>query len=192
MGNMSNPCLNRWGSNTYWSVFWYSDNYYAKNLQQDRIFEKLLNIYLFYGLQTKKTLFFNNYWFYSKHSLSTTKYLKNPQLVNLRHYFRWYEHYDSGLGKRYKDCLRTHTQDVYMMRIWIMKFVNWVVINVYWFKPVKGTDVMDRSYDKPRLTYDHTFLTLPKKTNATNIHRLKLITSQHFFKLINQKLYYKF
>ena len=190
MGNMSNPCLNRWGSSTFWSVFWYSDNYYAKNLQQDRIFEKLLNIYLFYGLQTKSTFFLSNYWFYSK-PLNSNLSLKSP-MENPNNYFRWFEYHDSGLGKKFKDCLREKTTDVYMMKLWILKFVNWIVINVYWFKPIKGPEPLNRHRDFKRSTYDHTFLSIGRENNTTNIHRLKLLASQHFFKLINQKLYYKF
>lgn len=187
---MSNPCLNRWGSSTFWSVFWYSDNYYAKNLQQDRIFEKLLNIYLFYGLQTKSTFFLSNYWFYSK-SFNSNLSLKSP-MTNLNNYFRWFEYYDSGLGKKFKDCLREKTTDVYMMKLWILKFVNWIVINVYWFKPIKGPEPLNRHRDLKRSTHDHTFLSIGRENNTTNIHRLKLLASQHFFKLLNQKLYYKF
>lgn len=190
MGNMSNPCLNRWGSSIYWSVFWYSDNYYAKNLQQDRIFEKLLNIYLFYGLQTKTTFFFSNYWFYSK---VANVNLKTQALVTpTNNYYRWFEYYDSGLGKKFKDCLRIKTTDVYMMKLWILKFVNWIVINVYWFKPVKGKESADRYQFNVRAPYDYTFVNLGQNNNSTNIRRLKLLTSQHFLKNLNQKLYYKF
>lgn len=186
---MSNPCLNRWGSSIYWSVFWYSDNYYAKNLQQDRIFEKLLNIYLFYGLQTKTTFFLSNYWFYSKafSSAAVTKSL----ITSSNNYYRWFEYFDSGLGKKLQDCLRVQTRDVYMMKLWILKFVNWIVINVYWFKPIKGKESHGHQIEKRR-PVDYTLLTLGRKNTSTNIHRLKTLTSQHFFKLVNNKLYYKF
>ena len=187
---MSNPCLNRWGSSIYWSVFWYSDNYYAKNLQQDRIFEKLLNIYLFYGLQTKTTFFLSTYWFYSN-SLNTTNSSKSL-ITSPNNYYRWFEYFDSGLGKKFKDCLRTKTNDVYMMKLWILKFVNWIVINVYWFKPIKGKESPNRYQLKARPSFDYTFLYLGRKINSTNIHRLKVLTSQHFFKLLSKKLYYKF
>jgi len=187
---MSNPCLNRWGSSIYWSVFWYSDNYYAKNLQQDRIFEKLLNIYLFYGLQTKTTFFLSNYWFYSKTFNTTT--LTKSLISSPNNYYRWFEYFDSGLGKKFKDCLRIKTNDVYMMKLWILKFVNWIVINVYWFKPIKGKESDNRYQLKDRHSKDYTFLSIGRKNTSTNIHRLKTLTSQHFFKLINSKLYYKF
>ncbi len=187
---MSNPCLNRWGSSIYWSVFWYSDNYYAKNLQQDRIFEKLLNIYLFYGLQTKTTLFLSTYWFYSK-TLNTNSSSKGL-VSSPNNYYRWFEYFDSGLGKKFKDCLRVKTRDVYMMKLWILKFVNWIVINVYWFKPIKGQESTNRYQFKTRNPVDYTFLNLGRKGSSTNVHRLKTLTSQHFFKLANQKLYYKF
>ena len=187
---MSNPCLNRWGSSIYWSVFWYSDNYYAKNLQQDRIFEKLLNIYLFYGLQTKTTFFLSTYWFYSK-TLNTNSSSKGL-VSSPNNYYRWFEYFDSGLGKKFKDCLRVKTRDVYMMKLWILKFVNWIVINVYWFKPIKGQESTNRYQFKTRNPVDYTFLNLGRKGSSTNVHRLKTLTSQHFFKLTNQKLYYKF
>ena len=188
MGNMSNPCLNRWGSNIYWSVFWYSDNYYAKNLQHDRLFEKLLNIYLFYGLQSKTTFFLSNYWFYSKTQCESSQKL----IVSNHNYYRWFEYYDSGLGKKFKDCLRAKTTDVYLMKLWILKFVNWIVINVYWFKPIKGKESVDRYQLNQSNPHDYTYVSIGRNNNSTNIKRLKFLTSQYFYKLVNQKLYYKF
>ena len=187
MGNMSNPCLNRWGSNTYWSVFWYSDNFYSKNLQHDRLFEKLLNIYLFYGLQTKTTFFLSKYWFYFSNKQALV-----DRRASVKNYYRWFEHYDYGLGKKVQDCLRIKTADVYMMKFWILKFVNWIVINVYWFKPVKGQNSLTNNTFSSRMPYDYTYVSLGRKNASTNIRRLKTLTSQHFFQLTNKRLYYRF
>ena len=63
MGNMSNPTVNRWGSNSIWYHFWYADTIYAKQVNQDKIFSQLIDVYLIYGLESHYHHFNNAYWF---------------------------------------------------------------------------------------------------------------------------------
>ena len=57
---------------------------------------------------------------------------------------------------------------------------------------MKGKESADRYQFNVRAPYDYTFVNLGQNNNSTNIRRLKLLTSQHFLKNLNQKLYYKF
>ena len=33
--------------------------------------------------------------------------------------------------------IRKSTKDIYPMKLWIFKYHNWILINFYWFKPIK-------------------------------------------------------
>ena len=123
---MSNPCINRWGLNTFWYRFWYSDHQYASNLQQDRVFTKLLNIYFNYGIELPKSIFFNSYWYHK-----TLKPTNTPQ------YYRFSTFKNATLGLHSSYRLRSSVNDVYPMKLWLFKYNNWILINFYWFQPFK-------------------------------------------------------
>ena len=128
---MSNPCLNRWGSNIYWNSMWYSDTRYSFNLKQDLIIEDLIQTYLYYGLKIQTTLFWNPYWY--KLNFSS---LKLPVKLSWRYYNK-VTHFDVLTEDMIYYYLRTKQKDLYFMKLWIMKFANWIVINLYWFQPKK-------------------------------------------------------
>lgn len=183
VGNMSNPSLNRWGSNIYWSVLWYSDTFYSKNLQQDLIFDKLLNIYLIYGIQTTNNIFYKKYWFYS----NTAIVLNEHRLLN-NNYYRWFTKIDPISKENFSYSLRKTTIDIYRMKFWLLKFANWVVINVYWFQPIKKAI----SYTQKTKKKQYDYFNSPITKTSINTQRFKVLTSKTFFKLSERKLYYKF
>jgi hypothetical protein len=126
MGNMGNTLLNRWGVNTFWQHFWYADKYYSKKIQQDEIFIKLINIYLYFGLESSKSFFFNNYWF-SNLSFSSNQW----------RYFRFAKHRHHLTSSSTIYRLRVGPSDVLPMKIWLLRYDRWLIINAYWFQPTK-------------------------------------------------------
>jgi hypothetical protein len=60
---MSNPSINRWGLNLFWYRFWYNDKKNSLIVNQDNLFNKLMLIYIHYGLLLPNNIFLNNYWF---------------------------------------------------------------------------------------------------------------------------------
>ena len=177
MGNMSNPSINRWGVNTFWYSFWYSDTRYSENLKQDSLFIKLLNIYLYYGVNISSNIFSNSYW-YSKQftflqfpSYSRQLTVKNPLLQTQSSY-----------------SLRQKTESIYPMKLWLLKYNNWIVINLYWFQPLKKKNANLKT--KTVMTRD--LFTVPELPTMTSVRKLKTIFSIKFFNQLNQKLYYQF
>jgi hypothetical protein len=59
---MSNPSINRWGLNLFWYKYWFTDKNNALVIHQDNIINKLMLIYLHFGLFFTKNIFFNKYW----------------------------------------------------------------------------------------------------------------------------------
>jgi len=126
MGNMSNPCINRWGLNTFWHNFWYADFNYSYNQKQDKIFSTLIQIFLFNGVNLTYNLFANQYW-----------YSKNYSQLSTKSYQRWITRKPNQFGEIMRYSLRQEADCVFPMKIWILKYSHWVVINQYWFQPLK-------------------------------------------------------
>ena len=125
---MSNPCINRWGLNAFWHHFWYSDSRYALNLQQDKIFTDLVQVYLTYGSNAQNSLFWNNFWY---------KTSKSPAHSGLQLYYRWLTVHNEALKMTTTYRLRLHSEETFQTRVSVLRFSSWWVINLYWFQPDK-------------------------------------------------------
>jgi hypothetical protein len=176
--NLSNPCLNRWGFNIFWTKFWYSDNFYSQNLQHDIFFEKLIYTYLTYGISLSKKNITNAFWFAK--DLSSLLIWPNS-------YYRWYtrlssldEH--SGFYK-----IRKSLTDIYYMRCWVFKFMNWTVINIYWFRSTKTNKLSFLQKNKIL----NQFSTIPSKDKIT-LKRLKFFISKDLAHFLSRRFFYKF
>ena len=154
---MSNPTINRWGSNSIWYHFWYADTAYAKQVNQDKIFSQLIEIYLIYGLESHYHHFNNIYWF------------RKPRKCYPAHsYFRSLVLRKEAIGMETKYRLRVGVEDVYKMRIWILRYNRWFIINMYWFQPYKKRPVVGKIISKiPR-----NYVSLKKTTHTTSYQRL--------------------
>lgn len=129
---MGYPVITRLGINQFWYKHWYSDNNKAVNIQQDKIFTDLILMYLNYGLTYYNNIFFHEY-FFSKHS-------KKDRLLNLTHknkYYRRYFYTNTLLTIEHTYLLRKHSGEYFPMRMWHIKYNNWLVITFNCFKPLK-------------------------------------------------------
>jgi len=177
MGNMSNPAVNRWGINTFWYKFWYSDTNYSSNLTQDTIITKLIHIYLFYGLNNSRNIFLNAYWFYT-----------SVKALDLNRYYRVVPEKKTAFGVNPEYRLRYSVQDVYPMKIWILRYGGWFIFNFYWFQPPKVKKF--RSTGRKRTRFDqYRFIDTP---SPTSVRRLKTLLSYTFIKTLRLKKLYHF
>lgn len=158
LGNMSNPLINRWGSNLIWYHFWYADKTYGKQVQQDRIFSKLLEMYLTYGIETHYNHFTSIYWYKKiKKNIPVTSYYRHVTitrpLIRITTTFR----------------LRKSMIDYYRMRIWILRYSNWLIINMYWFHPNKNKKMVQKVIQK---NIEHDFISTRNNLKPTSYRRL--------------------
>lgn len=178
MGNVSNPSINRWGVNTLWYSFWYSDISYSLNLKHDRIIKQLLNDYLHHGLSLPTLIFFSPYWY-------------QTQLIpkNQPGYFRWLTTKNKTLGFKTTYRLRLETIDLFPMKLWILKYNNWVVINFYWFQPNKFKRKQRRFKFRP---LEVTSTSFNRYVRDDKRRRLKSLVTFELLKSLSKPRYYLF
>jgi len=176
---MSNPCINRWGINTFWYRFWYSDVKYSENVKYDNLFLKLLNIYLYHGINLPINIFINHYW-----------YINLVEINKLPDYFRLFTFKNPTLGLTSSYRLRVKTNDIYPMKIWLLKFDKWLLINFYWFQPLKKK--FNKNNNKFQQTRDVFSLTPNSDFTVNSVRKLKTIISLNFFKIFLSRSYYRF
>ena len=173
---MSNPCINRWGMNTFWYNFWYSDMNYAANVRHDALFSKLLNTFLFNGISIPKNIFANFYW-----------YAKHYRRLSLPLYYRWTVGRNAyGYKVNYK--FRHHHESLFPMRLWILRYGNWMIINFYWFYPRKG-------YARSGLNFapeEADAVGGPHSQKTRALRKMKTLCSLTFFNHLIRKSYYTF
>ena len=162
LGNMSNPVVNRWGSNSIWYHFWYSDSIYAKQVSQDRILTQLLEIYLTYGLESHHLHFSNEYW-----------YRKIGTSYPVDSYYRVVIITKEEVHMVTRHRFRKQANDVYKMRVWVLRYGKWWVINMYWFQPYKKRIIISRVPDKTPRNYIGVTSTAP----TTSYQRLSALTA---------------
>lgn len=125
---MSNPCINRWGLNSVWHHYWYSDSRYYLNLQHDSIVLDLLNVYLNYGADFHTKMLWNPFWY---------KTSVQPSKLSLSKYYRWLSVYNDVSMSTQNYPFRLSSEERFMTRISVLKFNSWYVVNLYWFQPDK-------------------------------------------------------
>ena len=126
---MSNPLINRWGLNLVWYKLWYIDKYQFLFFNQDNLIERLVYLYLHYGILCQKNLFFNKYW-----------YLKiNLNLINISNlkYYRVVEYKNKLLNKSYFYNIRVQIKNIYITKLWLLRYQTWLVLNFYCFQIIK-------------------------------------------------------
>ena len=133
---MGNPVITRLGVQQFWHNHWYSDTNVSSNLQQDKLFSNLLSLYLTYGLNIRENLFIHEYWYANNVRIKNLK-LSYPKTLH-NTFFRRYYYLNNIVGIEHSFLLRNTTAEYFPLKLWLFKFNNWVVLNVTWFKPMKG------------------------------------------------------
>ena len=180
---MSNPCINRWGKNLFWYKNWYTDKNYALTLHQDKIFTKLISIYLTYGILHPVNIFTSKRWHFTQ--------ITNLQDFRNEHTTRYYR------AMHFKDLVndtestyfvRIKTKDIYETRIWLFRYQNWIIFSFYFFQPQKGLNYKRRKKVVRSKDFNHYFLDNSKDNFA--LKRLKFITYYFLKNARLSKLHY--
>ena len=168
---MSNPCINRWGLNSFWHHHWYSDSRYDLNLRHDKLILELIQTYVTYGSNPNTKLFYNKFWYRSEPSPV------KPQLSN---YYRWLTLYSRTVDTTTTYRMRIPSEEVFQTKISVMKFNSWFIVNFYWFQPDKDKNKRARRAKLHRstvATYPINRSLTPTKKIATLIRSTQLKSS---------------
>lgn len=183
---MGNPVITRLGIQQFWQNHWYSDSNTSSNLQQDKLFENLLNLYLTYGLKIRENLFIHEYWY------SNNKHIKAARLNhhNVTHniFYRRYYYLNNVVGVEHTFLLRNTTPEYFPLKLWLFKYNNWVVLNVTWFKPMKGKN---RNNTVSNSASAANVLHKPSSKHFMN-KRFKLLLYYFYTKLLSKHKSYQF
>lgn len=131
---MGYPVITRLGLNQFWYKHWYSDvstNYFL-NFKQDLMFTQLFKTYLNYGLSFRSSLFFHEFFFSKNYKEIRLRLL----FKNLKYFRRFYFSHDK-LGIEHSYFLRYRTGEYFPLRLWVLKYSNWVLLCFSCFKPIK-------------------------------------------------------
>ena len=91
---------------------WYTEHNSPEAMQHDKIFEKLLLLYLNYGLSTTKNIFFHDY-FYS----NLSKKLNQFNLLRQTKYFREFFYSNTVLTIEHSYLIRNKASEYFPMRL---------------------------------------------------------------------------
>ena len=157
---MSNPCVNRWGLNSFWQHYWYSDSCYALNVRQDKVFIDLVQTYVTYGSGTPVNTFWNKYWY-------KTQQPNKPHSPNT--YYKWITVTNQSTGELYQHRFRLEGEELFHTRVSILRFDSWILLNLYWFQPDK------RRKRRAARTHPHTYTEALncKTTSMSNFRKLR-------------------
>jgi hypothetical protein len=145
---MANPVATRLGKNQLWYKLWYANKNYSLFLKKINTFEYLLTNYLKHGLFHQNNFFHHNFWYKSE-----KKSLKTPTHLYFRKYF--YSHQTLRIEHSY--FIRLTTPEFLPLKLYVMRYKNWIVTSVNWFKSFKKPSLRHtRSKTSPKNLVIHT------------------------------------
>jgi hypothetical protein len=175
--------VTRIGINQFWYNHWYSSNNYSTNLSQDELTIKLLSYYIKHGASYPSNIFIHEYW-YKK----TKNKVKISPRQNLMQFFKRQYYSNSTLSIEHSYLIRYTTGEYFPTRLWLLRYNNWLVLSVSWYKPNKTKNSYTSNTYKqetklPYLTSNHQ-LSLGKRKN--------LAFARYFNQKLNKKTLYSF
>jgi len=127
---MGNPVITRLGRSQIWYQKWYTDSKYSTNIKLSKSFNDIVKGYFNYGLFFTNNFFVNVFWYRNTPYDQT----KSPQ-TSL--YFRRYFYAHDKLTIEHTYLIRNCTPEYFPLRLYILKYSNWLILSLQWFKPVK-------------------------------------------------------
>jgi hypothetical protein len=147
---MSNPGINRWGLNLFWYRFWYADKNNSSVITQDDLINKLVLIYIQHGLIYNQNVYLNKYWWPMLRNI-----IQNFDESFNSKYFRTVEYKNRVIDEIRFYKLRTKVKNLYLSKIWILRYQNWLVVNCNSYQPFtkKNKIKKTKTKAKPRSLY---------------------------------------
>jgi hypothetical protein len=183
VGNMSNPSINRWGLNLFWYNYWFTDKNNSLTIHQDNLINKLILVYIHYGLLSTKNIFLNKYWYH----VNLKNLQNNQDSYNLK-YFRLVEYKNRVLNENKLYKIRNKIKNIYFSKIWILRYQKWLIVNFYCFQPLSNK-LNKKSLKKKSFDF---YLNTNRKNNQFLIHRYKFFLTYFLNKHLQNANYYKF
>lgn len=131
---MGNPVITRLGLNQFWYKHWYADKNYSSTIKEDTSLTHFITFYLNHGVTFKSNPLIHEYWYKN----SFKKIRTNDQNIKNLQSFRRYFYTNDRLGIEHSYFIRYRTGEYFPMRLWVMRYGNWLFISVHWFKPIKS------------------------------------------------------
>lgn len=129
---MSNPVITRLGVNQFWYNHWLSPSNYAGETTQDNLHHEFIKNYINYASNFNTNIFVHEYWYGKK-----LKKIRTYTVVRNSRYFRRQYYSNNTVGIEHSYLIRYTTQEYFPLRLWMLKYNNWLVISMQWFKPDK-------------------------------------------------------
>ena len=175
IGNMGNPVITRLGRSQMWYRKWYTDFKYSSNVKLLKTFNDIVKAYFTYGLFFNTNTFINTFW-YKNIPHAQTKISQ----TNL--YFRRYFYAHHKLTIEHTYLIRNTTSEYFSLRIYILKYSNWLILSVQWFKPVKHKK--NNSTTQNQVNLNRVVYKTPGKYKPNTSRRLKVVLT-NLVKILN-------
>jgi hypothetical protein len=159
---MGNPVITKLGKNQLWYKKWYTDFSYSSKVKIIKTIEAIIEVYFKYGFFFVKNLFIHDYWYKKFYNIKKF-YNKEDHQLNL--YFRRYYYSHKTLTIEHTYLLRNSTAEYFPLRLYVLKYLNWFIFSIQWFKPSK---ISENNYSSNNLNLNSKIL-----LNKGSIHRKK-------------------
>lgn len=172
---MSNPTITRLGKTQMWYKNYHSDFKFSSVFKKISTFENILTAYFNYGLFYQSNPYNTYFWY--KNSLRSDKSLyKNYSSLYFRKFF--YSHNTLTIEHSY--FIRQKTLDFFPLRLYILKYGNWIVASIQWFKPIK---TIKKSFynSKNSISNNHTLI-FPASLNPNRSTKRLTLVLLHYLK----------
>ena len=130
---MGNPTITRLGVNQFWYNHWLSQNDYKASTNQDNINSEFIQNYINHGANFTNNIFMHEYWYSKKYKQLRTLPSRSYMQFYRRHYYS-----NNVVGIEHSYLIRYTTGEYFPLRTWCLRYNNWLIISIQWFKPDKS------------------------------------------------------
>lgn len=176
---MSYPVINRWGLNLFWTKFWYNDKVNLPLNHQGLIFEKIIIIYLNYGLYALKNFVVQKYW-YRQTRITNFNFFKETLK-----YFRNISYKNKALNDYSSYRMRVKVKSLFFSKIWFIISQKWMIINVFAFTPLRKKKTI-------KLKKNYGLFSIKTNNSIYKFYKLKILFSLLLSKEFTNKNFYNF
>jgi hypothetical protein len=134
---MSYPPLTRLGLSQFWYKHWFtnSPSLLQENIQQDKLMESLIELYLNYGLTPLVSPFRRKYWFIQSNNSRNQLFSRSNQSK----FYRRFYYTNDILSIEHSFLVRHVAAEHFPLRLWVLKYHGWIILSFKCFKPNKSS-----------------------------------------------------
>lgn len=139
----------------------------------------MVHLYLNYGLTFNSSPLFSSYWYRKSGKYN---FIKNHSM-NIKFYRRFY-YTNTIVGVDHSYLIRHVTGEYFPIRLWLFRYLGWVVLSFSFFKPIKSKYISSRSQTY-RANKSAGYITRLRPTGSLNRSKVLVymyLSSLNFFK----------